>query len=152
MTDCSPDCSPVCSPVSLPDRARRRGFRADPAAALGAAGLPVLLVAAMGLAACQSSLLPSGGGGNPGAGGSDQTTGPGQGGSPGPGGATGTGGRVGAGTGGAGMAGRTGAGGRVAGLGGAGGSDVVVPPSCGSTPQNLNPFGCNMAWGMNNPG
>jgi hypothetical protein len=55
------------------------------------------------------------------------------------------------GSGGMAVGGRTGAGGTTS-AGGAGGGAVVVPPSCGSTTHNLNPFGCNLAWGTNNPG
>jgi hypothetical protein len=98
------------------------------------------------LAACQTGVLPADAGDpQPGVDGNDPGN-AGQGGAGGRGNiATGTGGRTG------GMGGSsTGMGGR--GVGGAGGSTVVPPPSCGAIAPNLNPFGCSMAWGMNNPG
>ena len=110
-------------------------------------GLSVLLgVAVIALGACQTSVLPNDAGANPDPGTGGSPPGAGQGGSTGAlGGGPGSGGRAGAGVG-----GRTGTGGR--GVTGAGGSAVVVPPSCTATAPSLNPFGCNMAWGMNNPG
>ena len=111
-------------------------------------GFPLLAVL-MG-ASCQgSSTIDS----NPGAGGASDPgggsggNGAGSGGNNGgAGGGPGVGGKTGA--------GGTGAGGKSAGLGGitGTGTGITVPPSCGSTTPNLNPFGCNLAWGTNNPG
>jgi hypothetical protein len=141
-----------------PDHDHARAPRHSTATLLTAVGLP-LFVAMLG-AACQSTILPSGndaGGSNPGIGGNSSTGGGGSrggGGSiiSGSGGSTGTGGKVGAG--GAGVGGRTGAAGRTGGGGltGAGGTAITVPTTCGSATPNLNPFGCSLAWGTNNPG
>jgi len=123
-------------------------------------GLP--LVAALVGASCQgtSTVNNTGAGGSdPGSGGipddgtgGDDGVGNGTGGNTGTagmgaGGANGVGGKTGAG--GMGMGGKTaGAGG----LTGAGGTVINVPSACGSTTHNLNPFGCNLAWGTNSPG
>jgi hypothetical protein len=88
------------------------------------------------------SPVDNGMGGNRGAGGGSVTSTGGKTGGGGAGGiTTGAGGR-------AGVGGRTGAGG----LTGAGGTMIVAPASCGSSTRNLNPFGCNLAWGRENPG
>ncbi len=150
-----PDVSPrLIAALDLVDLPRRHG--PAPAAVPSGAGFSfsysLLVAAAVGLAACQGTSSSVGGeGGDPGRGGDDGTNGSGgatgatgQGGSGGSG--TATGGHTGAGTGGS----PAGTGGRPAAGGGSG--TVVVPPSCGSTAQSLNPFGCNLAWGMNNPG
>lgn len=113
------------------------------------AGLPLL--AALTGASCQgSSTIDSntgaGGEADPGSVGGDSRTGSGgNNGGTGVGGQTGTAGKTGA-------AG-AGAGGKAAGMGGnTGTGNITVPPSCGSATHNLNPFGCNLAWGTNNPG
>jgi hypothetical protein len=138
---------------------RDRAVSKTPVVLVALAGLP-LLAALMG-ASCQGSSTinnnPGAGGSDPGGVGGDDGSGTG-GDSGGTGGSTGT---AGMGMGGAkGTGGKTGTGGmgtggRAAGLGGvtgAGGTVITVPASCGSTTHNLNPFGCNLAWGTNSPG
>jgi len=116
------------------------------------AGLPLL--AALVGASCQGSSTidnnTGAGGSDPGGVGGDDGNGAGGGtaGSSGTGGGMGMGGAKGTG-------GKTGTGGRAAGLGGvtgAGGTMITVPAQCGSTTHNLNPFGCNLAWGTNSGG
>jgi len=116
------------------------------------AGLPLL--AALVGASCQGSSTidnnTGAGGSDPGGVGGDDGNGAGGGtaGSSGTGGGMGMGGAKGSG-------GKTGTGGRAAGLGGvpgAGGTMITVPAQCGSTTHNLNPFGCNLAWGTNSGG
>jgi hypothetical protein len=113
---------------------------------VAAAGLSVLATLLGG--ACQSSPITGDTTDPGGAGGS--AVGDGTGGSTGGGGSAGgmgLGGR-------AGVAGGPGSGGM--GMGGriivGGGGGLAVPPSCGSTTLNLNPFGCSLAWGTQNPG
>jgi hypothetical protein len=140
----------------MPPFDRARAPRSLPMALVTTVALPVFFAAAALLgASCVGNSPTAIDPGSPGTGGGTASAGSGgaAGGSVatggnkgGTGGMTGAAGRTGAG--GMGMGGRTG----VGGLTGGGGSTIVVPPSCGAATHNLNPFGCNLAWGMNNPG
>ncbi|HEX3901599.1 MAG TPA: hypothetical protein VH853_02045 [Polyangia bacterium] len=111
---------------------------------------------ATGAGGTKSTVGTGGSGGTSPTGGSTGTAGAsGAGGSKATGGTSGTGGATG--TGGTrATGGTTGTGGATAtgGSTGSGGTSATggATASCGSTTRNENPFGCNFAWGTNNPG
>jgi hypothetical protein len=151
MPEVSPSLGPSPTFVPVPVSTTQSNNPPYAPSYAGTLSLLLALTTAVGLAACQGNTLPGGGGADQGVGGSGDRGLGGATGTSGLGGATGLGGAGGrAGASGTDAGGR-GAGGRT-GTGGQGGGVVVVPPSCGATTPNLNPFGCNLAWGMNNPG